>query len=140
MNAKITRREAEVIKWLAKGKTADATAQILGISAKTVESHRSNIYAKLDVSSKAQLVEMAIGLGIIPLLGRSTADHNGKPRNRFNEGLEGLRSTTLASLADNRAATIIYLKSEIIATRAKCDAYKAEAANLEALLLEAKAA
>jgi DNA-binding CsgD family transcriptional regulator len=84
MNGKITCREAEVMKWLAKGKTVSITAQILGISAKTAESHRSHLYAKLDITSKAQLVEMAIRMGIIPMPEASIVDNEDALRSRFD--------------------------------------------------------
>jgi DNA-binding NarL/FixJ family response regulator len=49
----LTRRELEVLRWVAAGKTNRAIAQQLGLSEKTVDRHVSNIFTKLDVSSRA---------------------------------------------------------------------------------------
>ena len=49
----LTSRESEVLRMLATGKTNRAIAQHLGISEKTVARHVSNIFSKLDVSSRA---------------------------------------------------------------------------------------
>lgn len=43
----LTRREREVHDWLQQGKTLAETAIILGVSPRTVEKHRSNLYRKL---------------------------------------------------------------------------------------------
>lgn len=42
----LTRREQEVFAWLWTGKTASETARILGISTRSVEKHRQNLYRK----------------------------------------------------------------------------------------------
>lgn len=44
----LTRREREVFDWLQQGKSLEETAIILGISPRTVEKHRSNLYRKLN--------------------------------------------------------------------------------------------
>ena len=49
----MTRREAEVLKLVALGKTNRDIAGDLFISKKTVARHISNIFDKLDVSSRA---------------------------------------------------------------------------------------
>ena len=41
------------------------TADILGISIKTVEKHRQNLMVKLDIHDTASLTRYAIGAGII---------------------------------------------------------------------------
>jgi DNA-binding CsgD family transcriptional regulator len=46
-------RELEVLRWVAAGKTNRAIARQLGLSEKTVDRHVSNIFVKLDVSSRA---------------------------------------------------------------------------------------
>lgn len=55
-----SRRELEVFTVLVRGYTNLQTAQLLGISIKTVETHRSRLYRKLDVHSRAELVEYAL--------------------------------------------------------------------------------
>jgi DNA-binding NarL/FixJ family response regulator len=49
----LTAREVEVLRLVAGGKTNRAIADELAISERTVERHLSNIFAKLDVSSRA---------------------------------------------------------------------------------------
>jgi len=52
-NDSLTDRELEVVRLIATGKTNRAIATSLGISEKTVARHVSNIFLKLDLSSRA---------------------------------------------------------------------------------------
>ncbi|HKA90005.1 MAG TPA: response regulator transcription factor [Haliangiales bacterium] len=61
----LTRRERQVLQLVAEGKTTKETAVILGISAKTVESHRTRLMQKLDIHETAGLVRYAIRSGVI---------------------------------------------------------------------------
>lgn len=45
----LSRREKEVLAWMAEGKTNREIAVILGIATGTVRTHAGNIYEKLDV-------------------------------------------------------------------------------------------
>jgi DNA-binding NarL/FixJ family response regulator len=56
----LTRREREVVKLVAEGHTSKEVARLLNISLKTVESHRTTIMRKLDLSSTADLVRYAV--------------------------------------------------------------------------------
>jgi DNA-binding NarL/FixJ family response regulator len=58
-------REVQVLQLQVEGKTAKETASLLGISIKTVESHRHSIMAKLDIHDTAGLVRHAIRRGLI---------------------------------------------------------------------------
>lgn len=49
----LTRREAEVLAWVAEGKSDAAIATILGLSVRTVNKHLEHIYAKLGVESRS---------------------------------------------------------------------------------------
>lgn len=57
---KISRREKEVLELIIKEHTTQEIANQLFISLKTVESHRSNLLAKLNVRNTAGLVRIAI--------------------------------------------------------------------------------
>jgi DNA-binding CsgD family transcriptional regulator len=61
----LTRRERDVLRALASGGGSREIAERLDISAKTVENHKSNIYAKLGVQSQAQAVAVAVRQGLI---------------------------------------------------------------------------
>jgi DNA-binding response OmpR family regulator/DNA-binding CsgD family transcriptional regulator len=57
----LTTREAEVLSWLAKGKTNRDIAQILGLSPRTVDKHLEQIYAKLGVENRTAAAAIATG-------------------------------------------------------------------------------
>jgi DNA-binding NarL/FixJ family response regulator len=61
----LTPREREVIKLLAEGNSVRKAADLLGLSAKTVEAHKFNLMRKLDIHNKAQLVTYAIQKKIV---------------------------------------------------------------------------
>lgn len=48
----LTPREAQVLHWLAEGKTSRETAQILGCSPHTVDKHAEHILRKLGVENR----------------------------------------------------------------------------------------
>ena len=52
-DALLTAREAEVLAWLAKGKTNRDIADILGMSPRTVSKHLEHIFEKLGVETRA---------------------------------------------------------------------------------------
>jgi DNA-binding NarL/FixJ family response regulator len=56
----LTAREREVVQLVAEGRSTKEVGQILHISAKTAENHRTNIMRKLKVNSATELVRYAI--------------------------------------------------------------------------------
>jgi len=58
--SRLTQRERQIAQLLAEGKSNWSVATILGISVKTVETHRSNIMRKLDLESIVELVHYAV--------------------------------------------------------------------------------
>jgi len=54
----LSSREAEISRWVARGKTNWEIGQILGISDKTVKTHMQNILGKLKASSRAQIAAL----------------------------------------------------------------------------------
>jgi len=60
-------REREVLQALAEGKSTKEMAARLGVSVKTVETHRKQIMDKLDLHSVAELTKYAIREGLTPL-------------------------------------------------------------------------
>ncbi|OLN29237.1 DNA-binding response regulator, LuxR family [Desulfovibrio sp. DV] len=63
----LTRREQQVLRLLAEGRTPAAIAAELFVSKKTVENHRGNIFGKLGLTNLAELVHYAVRLGIVDL-------------------------------------------------------------------------
>jgi two-component system response regulator FixJ len=59
---RLTGREREVMMLIVDGLANNAVAEKLGISARTVEHYRANIMQKMEASSFAELVRMAISL------------------------------------------------------------------------------
>ncbi len=61
----LSAREKQVLKLVAEGNTNNAIAQEMQISVKTVEKHRTNLMAKLNVHDTAGLVRLALKNGLI---------------------------------------------------------------------------
>jgi DNA-binding NarL/FixJ family response regulator len=61
----LTRREREVIKLIAEGRSLKEIADQLFISIKTVETHKLNMQTKLNLTNTAQLVRYAIEKGLV---------------------------------------------------------------------------
>lgn len=52
----LTTREQEVVKWIIEGKDNWSISRILNVSERTVKFHNCNIYKKLGVSAKAEVI------------------------------------------------------------------------------------
>jgi DNA-binding NarL/FixJ family response regulator len=63
----LTKREREIMKLLAEGKSVKEAATEFNLSVKTVEAHKFNLMRKLDIHNKAQLVQYAIQKKVIRL-------------------------------------------------------------------------
>ncbi|MBP1619865.1 MAG: DNA-binding response regulator [Acidobacteria bacterium] len=53
----LSRRELEVVRMIARGRTNREVADELGLSVRTVETHRANAMAKLELETRAELVD-----------------------------------------------------------------------------------
>lgn len=65
--SELTPREREVLKLIAEGNTNQDIAELLCLSRKTVETHRSNIMDKLGLHKVTDLVRYAIREGLVGL-------------------------------------------------------------------------
>ncbi len=65
--SKISKKEREILQLVAEGEKTRDIAEKLGVSIKTVETHRRNIMKKLNIFSVAGLTKFAIQEGIISL-------------------------------------------------------------------------
>ena len=63
----LTNREQEVLRYVAAGMTNNEIAQKLTISPRTVETHRSNMMHKLEITTQAELIRYAFQQGIAKL-------------------------------------------------------------------------
>lgn len=61
----LTDRERQVLQLIAEGKTTKEIAEILGLSVKTADSHRTRIMQKLEIHETASLVRYAVRHGFI---------------------------------------------------------------------------
>lgn len=61
----LTKREKEILKLVAEGFTNPQISQQLFISVDTVDTHRKNLYTKLNIKNTALLVRYAIDHGIV---------------------------------------------------------------------------
>jgi len=64
-SVRLTGREAEVLRLIARGCTYSQAAEQLGMSAHTVGTHVKNAYRKLEVHSAAAAVMRAIELRLL---------------------------------------------------------------------------
>lgn len=71
IDAKLSKREFEVLNELVAGNADRSIAEKLFISVHTVRAHIKNIYIKLGVNSKVQLVAKAIKTNLITLKGKN---------------------------------------------------------------------
>ncbi len=62
---RLTPRELEVVKLIAEAFTNRQIAKTLNLSEKTIESHRANVFAKLGMRDRVELVRYAIRRGLV---------------------------------------------------------------------------
>jgi DNA-binding CsgD family transcriptional regulator len=63
----LTKRETEVLAWIAKGKSTGVIAEILGVTDHTVDTLTRRIYQKLGVNDRVSAVLKGVGAGLIAL-------------------------------------------------------------------------
>ena len=61
----ITDREAEILAWIARGKTSAEISGILGVTKRTVDFHADTARSKLNVSTRTEAAVKAAIHGII---------------------------------------------------------------------------
>ncbi|HEX7043831.1 MAG TPA: response regulator transcription factor [Burkholderiales bacterium] len=63
----LTKRQREILQLIAKGYTSKEMAQMLSLSPKTIETHRTQLMKQLDIHDVAGLVRYAIRVGLVTL-------------------------------------------------------------------------
>jgi DNA-binding CsgD family transcriptional regulator len=56
----LTSREAEVLLWIARGKSNKDISSVLGISPRTVNKHLEQVFQKLGVENRASAAAMTV--------------------------------------------------------------------------------
>ena len=72
--AELTERERDILAGVARGERSKEIARRLGITTRTVATHLTNIYTKLDVDSRASAVAVAMERGLLPRQGVTNDD------------------------------------------------------------------
>jgi DNA-binding CsgD family transcriptional regulator len=62
VEADLTKREREILAWVARGKTNPEIAELLWVAPGTVRKHLENVYAKLGVNTRTAAVTRFLGL------------------------------------------------------------------------------
>lgn len=62
---RLTAREREILRMVAQGQTNRQIAEILGLSPKTVDAHRTNLMRKLDLHDAQALTRFALRRGLV---------------------------------------------------------------------------
>jgi DNA-binding CsgD family transcriptional regulator len=115
----LSRRERDVVNLLLEGKSNKLIALSLGISERTVEFHLKNIYTRLQVRSR---VELVLKLGDSTVAGGGELAENGDRLNVWNWvtslkeavskiGKELKMKTSLNSTPDNNGTTMTFFES-----------------------------
>jgi DNA-binding NarL/FixJ family response regulator len=63
----LTKREIEVLQYIAQGYTNRKIAETLFLSIRTINTHRTNLMQKLDIHDTARLVRYAIETGLVKI-------------------------------------------------------------------------
>ncbi len=63
--SELTKREKEIANWLALGYTCREIAADLGLSTKTVDTHKTNLMRKLQVHNRVDLVRSVLKIGLL---------------------------------------------------------------------------
>lgn len=64
---RLTDRERDVLKLVVEGHTTQEIADMLVVSTKTIEGHKTNLMAKLGIHNRTELVKYALRKGIITI-------------------------------------------------------------------------
>lgn len=57
----LSRREIEILNWVAQGKTNSEIGAILGVSPRTVQKHLEHVYNRLGVDNRHAAMLVALG-------------------------------------------------------------------------------
>ncbi|MBM9502048.1 response regulator transcription factor [Leptospira sp. 201903071] len=72
---KLTKKEKEILDHMVTGKTINRVAEFLRVSKYTIQHHVKNIYKKLNVHNRAELVKKATDFGLLPMTGSTLGEN-----------------------------------------------------------------
>lgn len=81
-HGELSAREFEVLKLLVQGYPIADIARQLGLTQKTVANHQSTIKQKLGATTSAQLIHIAVRLGLVPLTASPVMQEPSPPQSR----------------------------------------------------------
>jgi len=88
---KLSRAEADVFNLYLEGHTAQEIAEIMTLSINTIKSHNKRIFAKLNVSSRKELLNW---LAVLTASGRSLDDSQQKQFDKIRNIVKDIKDTT----------------------------------------------
>ncbi|OAM91571.1 two-component system response regulator [Termitidicoccus mucosus] len=71
----LTAREREVLELMTRGFSSKEIGSRLGISQRTVEIHRGNLFQKFKVTKVTELVALGLASGVVPMTPATLRDH-----------------------------------------------------------------
>ena len=77
LREELTPRQREIVQLIAEGKSTKEIAFLLKVSVKTVEAHRAQLMARLDIHDVAGLVRYAMRVGLVPPEGQPRGPADG---------------------------------------------------------------
>lgn len=80
---RVTNREKQILVLIASGKTNKEISKDLSLSPSTVRNHISNIFAKLNITNRAQATALAIFSGLLNMEGLSQTIANNAQNSGF---------------------------------------------------------
>jgi DNA-binding CsgD family transcriptional regulator len=63
----LTRREIEIVRCIAEGRTVRETAKTLTVSEHTVTNHLCSVYRKFGTRNRVEVLKLAVSKGILPV-------------------------------------------------------------------------
>jgi DNA-binding NarL/FixJ family response regulator len=63
----LTRREVEIVRCIAEGRTVGEAAETLTVSGHTVTNHLGNVYRKFGTRNRVDVLKLTVSKGILPV-------------------------------------------------------------------------
>jgi DNA-binding NarL/FixJ family response regulator len=67
LEPRLTRREIEIVRCIAEGRTVGQIAEVLTVSGHTVTNHLGSVYRKFGIRNRVEVLKLAVSNGILPV-------------------------------------------------------------------------